>query len=67
MSVNDAEKPKPAPMRRSSLKNRQALKFDPDKILKKKRNSVSFGKTDTFEFKAMKAMFKEDDEDKTPF
>ena len=64
MSVNEQEKPNPAPMRRSSLKNHQALKFDPDKVLKKKRNSVSFGKTNVFESKALKAMFKDGDEDK---
>ena len=65
MSVNvDEVKPKPVAPRRSSLKNRQPLKFDPDKVLKKKRNSVSFGKTDTFEFKAMKAMFKEGEGEK---
>ena len=65
MSVNvDEVKPKPVAPRRSSLINRRPLKFDPDKVLKKKRNSVSFGKTDTFEFKAMKAMFKEGEGEK---
>lgn len=59
MSVNDEEKPKPMPLRRSSLKSRQLLKFDPNALMKKKRNSVSWGKTNTFEFKTMKAMFKE--------
>ena len=55
------EKPKPMTFRRSSLKNRQPLKFDPNAIIKvkDKRNSVSWGKSNTFEFKAMKAMFKE--------
>ena len=61
MSVNDEAKPKPKVARRSSLKNRQPLKFSPDAIMKEKnkRNSVSWGKSNTFEFKAMKAMFKE--------
>ncbi len=61
MSVNDETKPKPKVARRSSLKNRQPLKFSPDAIMKEKnkRNSVSWGKSNTFEFKAMKAMFKE--------
>ena len=72
MSVNGEEKQ--IPKRRSSLKSRQPLKFDPDAILKPKakRNSVSWGKSNAFEFKAMKAMFtesvdlnkKETDEDK---
>ena len=69
MSVNQEEKqenkpeekPKPMAFRRSSLKNHQQLKFDPDAIMnpKNKRNSVSWGKSNTFEFKAMKASFKE--------
>jgi hypothetical protein len=69
MSVNQEEKkenkpekkPKPMVFRRSSLKNHQQLKFDPGAIMnpKNKRNSVSWGKSNTFEFKAMKASFKE--------
>jgi hypothetical protein len=61
MSVNDESKPKPMAFRRSSLKSKQPLKFDPGALLKPKdkRNSVSWGKSNTFEFKAMKAMFKE--------
>ena len=61
MSVNEEEKEKPKPFRRSSLKSHQPLKFDPDAVLKPKgkRNSVSWGKSNTFQFKAMKAMFTE--------
>ena len=43
--------------RRSSLKN-QDMKIDP-KLNKKKRNSVSWGQSNTFQFKAMKALFQE--------
>ena len=61
MSVNEEEKQKPKPLRRSSLKQRQPLQFDPDAILNKKakRKSVSWGKSSGFQFKAMKAMFTE--------
>lgn len=54
----EGEKPKITAPRRSSLKTRQLVnKLDPNKI--GKRNSVSFGLSNTFEFKAMKAMFQE--------
>lgn len=43
--------------RRSSLKT-QDMKIDP-KFGMKKRNSVSWGQSNTFQFKAMKAMFQE--------
>ena len=49
--------------RRSSLKSANAGgKLDPNKLLKIKkgiRHSVSFGQSNTFQFKAMKAMFEE--------
>ena len=56
------EKPKNAP-RRSSLKGSNTdNKLDPNNLLKLKkgaRHSVSFGQSNTFQFKAMKAMFEE--------
>ena len=56
------EKPKKAP-RRSSLKGgNSGDKLDPNNLLKLKkgvRHSVSFGQSNTFQFKAMKAMFEE--------
>ena len=61
----EEEKPKVTAPRRSSLKFRQTTKLDPDAIMKAKptgkfkRNSVSWGQSNTFEFKAMKAMFTE--------
>ena len=68
---NNAQVDKPKVYRRSSLKCRQLVhKLDPDEILKAKpkekgkgkRNSVSWGLSNTFEFKAMKAMFQESKE-----
>lgn len=65
MSTNvEGEKPKVIATRRSSLKCRQLVnKLDPDAILKAKpkgkRNSVSWGLSNTFEFKAMKATFQD--------
>ena len=50
------------PVRRSSLKTGDGSnKLDPQNILKLKgkRHSVSFGQSNTFQFKAMKAMFQE--------
>ena len=64
----EEEKPKLTVPRRSSLKFRQPTKLDPDAIMKAKpagkfkRNSVSWGKSNTFEFKAMKAMFTESED-----
>ena len=58
--------PQNAP-RRSSLKGNKPI--DPNQLLKIKkgaRHSVSFGQSNTFQFKAMKAMFQEShDVDKT--
>ena len=68
---NNAQGDKPKVYRRSSLKCRQLVhKLDPEEILKAKpkekgkgkRNSVSWGLSNTFEFKAMKAMFQESKE-----
>ena len=50
------------PVRRSSLKSGDGNnKLDPQNLLKfkGKRHSVSFGQSNTFQFKAMKAMFQE--------
>ena len=55
--------------RRSSLKAGQAgNKLDPQNLLKfkGKRHSVSFGQSNTFQFKAMKAMFQESHEADKP-
>ena len=55
------DQPKPA-VRRSSLKaSGTGAKLDPQNLLKikGKRHSVSFGQSNTFQFKAMKAMFQE--------
>ena len=63
-SVEESKAPevkKPGP-RRSSLKaNDIGSKLDPQNLLKikGKRHSVSFGQSNTFQFKAMKAMFQE--------
>ena len=49
-------------VRRSSLKTHDNnSKFDSNSLLKQKtkRNSVSWGQSNTFQFKAMKAMFQE--------
>ena len=48
--------------RRSSLKSGTGNNLDPQNLLKIKqgvRHSVSFGQSNTFQFKAMKAMFQE--------
>ena len=52
------EKPKG---RRSSLKTHDNNQLDATELLKikNKRNSVSWGQSNTFQFKAMKAMFQE--------
>ena len=58
------EEKKPA-ARRSSLKTSDTgSKLDPQNLLKikGKRHSVSFGQSNTFQFKAMKAMFQESNE-----
>ena len=54
------EKHKIVAGRRSSLKT-QDMSLDPAKLAEKKnkRNSVSWGQSNTFQFKAMKAMFQE--------
>ena len=66
MSSIEESKPagekKPAAVRRSSLKTSDSgSKLDPNNLLKikGKRHSVSFGQSNTFQFKAMKAMFQE--------
>ena len=62
MSTNNEAKPtKIVGARRSSLKSSDTNKLDPDSLLKvkNKRNSVSWGQSNTFQFKAMKAMFQE--------
>ena len=64
----EGEKPKVTVPRRSSLKFKQPTKLDPNAIMsakptgKFKRNSVSWGKSNTFEFKSMKAMFTESED-----
>ena len=69
ISNEEKEEVKPkVTVRRSSLKFRQPTKLDPNAIMnakptgKSKRNSVSWGKSNTFEFKAMKAMFTESED-----
>ena len=67
MSTNNNEQkpPKIAAVRRSSLKSSDLnAKLDPESLLKikNKRNSVSWGQSNTFQFKAMKAMFQESKE-----
>ena len=56
--------------RRSSLKGHNIQgKLDPNNLLKfakEKRHSVSFGQANTFQFKAMKAMFEEKSEIEKP-
>ena len=62
------EEKKPA-ARRSSLKaSDSGSKLDPQNLLKikGKRHSVSFGQSNTFQFKAMKAMFKESNDINQP-
>ena len=58
-SEQTENKPK---IRRSSLKSGTGTNLDPQHLLKIKagiRHSVSFGQSNTFQFKAMKAMFQE--------
>ena len=66
MSSNNEVKPtKIVAARRSSLKSSDTnAKLDPESLLKlkNKRNSVSWGQSNTFQFKAMKAMFQESKE-----
>ena len=66
MSTNNEVKPtKIVAARRSSLKSSDTnAKLDPESLLKlkNKRNSVSWGQSNTFQFKAMKAMFQESKE-----
>ncbi len=62
MSTNNEGVPKLTAARRSSLKTSDTnAKLDPESLLKikNKRNSVSWGQSNTFQFKAMKAMFQE--------
>ena len=62
MSTNKEGVPKITADRRSSLKTSDTnAKLDPESLLKikNKRNSVSWGQSNTFQFKAMKAMFQE--------
>ena len=63
MSTNNETKPsKIVQARRSSLKTHDPNnQLDPEALnkLKNKRNSVSWGQSNTFQFKAMKAMFTE--------
>ena len=62
MSTNNEAKPtKIVGARRSSLKSSDTNKLEPESLLKvkNKRNSVSWGQSNTFQFKAMKAMFQE--------
>ena len=68
--MSTTEEPKKK-CRRSSLKTHDPNnnKLDPSSLLKikSKRNSVSWGQSNTFQFKAMKAMFQESsDIDKKP-
>ena len=59
MSTENGQVQKITACRRSSLKT-QDTTIDPEKLQKKaKRNSVSWGQSNTFQFKAMKAMFTE--------
>ena len=59
MSTENGHVQKINACRRSSLKT-QDTTIDPEKLQKKaKRNSVSWGQSNTFQFKAMKAMFTE--------
>ena len=65
-SKTDQQKPAG---RRSSLKaGGSGAKLDPQNLLKfkGKRHSVSFGQSNTFQFKAMKAMFQESHEADKP-
>ena len=65
MSIKNEEKPKG---RRSSLKTQDSNQLGPSDVLKvkNKRNSVSWGQSNTFKFKAMKAMFQESNDINKP-
>ena len=61
-ATNEVKTAKIPAARRSSLKSSDTnAKLDPESLLKikNKRNSVSWGQSNTFQFKAMKAMFQE--------
>ena len=60
MSEEQPNKHKIVAGRRSSLKTHD-MSLDPQKLAQKKnkRNSVSWGQSNTFQFKAMKALFQE--------
>lgn len=69
MSTNNEGVPKITAARRSSLKTSDTnAKLDPESLLKikNKRNSVSWGQSNTFQFKAMKAMFQESNDINQP-
>ena len=59
MSSEQNAKKKVKEARRSSLKNSESKPQGALLKLKEKRNSVSWGKSDTFQFKQMKATFQE--------
>ena len=64
MSTKTDEKPKG---RRSSLKTHDSNQLESAALkLKNKRNSVSWGQSNTFQFKAMKAMFQESNDINKP-
>ena len=64
MSTKTDEKPKG---RRSSLKTHETNQLESAALkLKNKRNSVSWGQSNTFQFKAMKAMFQESNDINKP-
>ena len=64
MSTKTDEKPKG---RRSSLKAHDANQLESAGLkVKNKRNSVSWGQSNTFQFKAMKAMFQESNDVNRP-
>ena len=67
MSEHQTDKQKIIGGRRSSLKT-QDMSLDPAKLAQKKnkRNSVSWGQSNTFQFKAMKALFQESTDLKKP-
>ena len=64
MSTKIEERPK---SRKSSLKTHYTSQFNPEELkMKNKRNSVSWGQCNTFQFKAMKAMFQESNDINKP-
>ena len=68
-SENQPKQSKIVEGRRSSLKTHDTNnKLDPEALnkLKNKRNSVSWGQSNTFQFKAMKAMFQESNDINQP-